>query len=598
MTHDPQKNRRSRGRVTRRILALLTVLALASGTFIPAALAASYTRIGGSGSSWAGNAVNQWVTDIRSQGSTVDYNPSGSSTGRKEFANGLVDFAVSEIPYKGDTADPQDTVFPGFKYSMLPIAAGGTSFMYNLPVNGKRFSELKLTQDALARIFTGKVTRWNDPAIAKTNPGVNLPNQQIRVVVRSEGSGATAQFTLWMKRQFPSYYAELCGKTGGCPNGGATSYFPGQGIANFSAQNGSSGVTTYTANTPYTINYDEYSYALGANFPVAQVGNAAGFFTIPTDTAVAVALTKAKINMDASSPNYLSQDLSAVYTHKDPRVYALSAYTYMLVPAQTRGSFDNSKGAALGNFASYSLCEGQQTMGALGYSPLPMNLVMSAMQQVKKIPGLDSDTGKRLDSTINAAQSSSGNPCNNPTFKPGQDVNNNQLVYTAPFPSGCDAACQAPWRGKNVGYNAGPGAKPGQVAGGSDGPAAAQGPATAQGPGANGAVPQGNSPAATTKRPTAANKPSVSCNRATGQCTDAKGNVLAAEQAQQYLNDAPEASGPGAKAVPLVLAGNTGWGTSQNLLVVAALFLLLLVLTPPLAARYIRSGRRGKGTDS
>jgi phosphate transport system substrate-binding protein len=98
-------------------------------------------RISGNGSSWAGNAINQWVTDVKAQGQTVDYTPDGSSSGRKNFATGLSDFAISEIPFKGDTADKQDTNFPNFAYSMLPVVAGGTSFMYNLQVGGKAVAE-------------------------------------------------------------------------------------------------------------------------------------------------------------------------------------------------------------------------------------------------------------------------------------------------------------------------------------------------------------------------------------------------------------------------------------------------------------------------
>jgi hypothetical protein len=87
----------------------------------------------------------------------------------------------------------------------------------------------------------------------------------------------------------------------------------------------------------FTINYDEFSYAKGVGFPVAQIQNAAGFYTIPTDSAVAVALTQAQINKDKNSLNYLSQDLSKVYGHGDPRTYPISAYSYMIARPSCRG---------------------------------------------------------------------------------------------------------------------------------------------------------------------------------------------------------------------------------------------------------------------
>ncbi len=164
------------------------------------AQAVSYVPISGSGSTWAALAVQDWKAAVKTQGVQVNFNSVGSSQGRKEFAQGIVQYAVSEIPYKGDTADPQDTIFPNFGYSMVPAVAGGTTFMYNLPIGGQRYDNLKLSMSTIAGIFSGQITRWNDQALKTDNPGVALPDQRITVVVRSDGSGATAQFTLWMLR--------------------------------------------------------------------------------------------------------------------------------------------------------------------------------------------------------------------------------------------------------------------------------------------------------------------------------------------------------------------------------------------------------------
>ena len=533
-------------------ITLLLGLGLAFGGTASAS-GAGYERISGSGSSWAGNAVAQWLADVKAQGVTVDYDPTGSSTGRKQFAQSLKQFAVSEIPYTGDTADPQDTTVPTTPYTLMPMVAGGTSFMYNLDIGGNRFTKLNLSQAAVAGIFSGQITRWNAPEIAADNPNVSLPAQQITVVVRSEGSGATAQFTLWMLRQFPAQYQALCATTG-CNPAAATSYFPTNGLTNFVAQNGSSGVTTYTVNTPYTINYDEYSYALQVGFPVANVKNAAGFYTVPTAEAVAVALIQANINTDPASANYLAQDLSGVYNYGDPRTYPLSAYSYFIVPTVERGGFGAAQGATLGYFTQYALCEGQRTMGPLGYSPLPMNLVLAAMTEVRKIPGVDAATLAKLDAVAaGATAAGADNPCNNPTFKPGDDPARNVLVATAKFPAGCDAGCQAPWT--NASTNA-------AVAPAGAGPVAVGGAV---------APPTGTTAVD-------APVPEEVCDPDTGVCATAEATLDSTSSVQ---------------AIPTVLAGQNGWAGPQTLMALVGALLVALVLAPPLVTRLVSKSRRG-----
>jgi len=546
------------------ITAVAAALIVSTSALFAAAFATPTARISGNGSSWAGNAMSDWVSAVKAQGVTVDFTPDGSSSGRKNFAQGLADFAVSEIPYTGDTSDPQDSARPNFKYGLVPAVAGGTSFMYNLPVGGKRFTKLNLSQEALAKIFSGQVTKWNAPVIAATNPGVALPAQRITVVVRSDGSGATAQFTLWMLRQFPGDYAKLCAKTG-CNKSHATSYYPYQGLANFTAQSGSNGVTTYTSNTPYTINYDEYSYALGVGFPVAKIKNAAGFYTVPTDSAVAVALSQAKINMDKTSLNYLSQDLSKVYAYKDPRTYPISAYSYLIVPKQTHGSFNTGKGATLGYFATFDLCEGQRTMGALGYSPLPMNLVLAAMDQVLQVPGVDAATKKQITNTKAGVKSGSSNPCNNPTFRPGDSPSHNVLTDTAPFPAGCNAACAAPWAHKGVAVVTDPNNPNGGSTNGPSGSSTngATDPNNPNGVPSDGSIPSGNQ----------------SCDAATGVCGGQ----------QQAAGD------PNLQNTAAVIDGQGSWGSVQLALFLCALFVILLVLAPPLLARSLDARRKPAG---
>ncbi|KFF59448.1 phosphate ABC transporter substrate-binding protein [Cryobacterium sp. MLB-32] len=409
----------------RALFALTVVLASVLGA-LPAH-AVSYDPITGTGSTWSQNALDQWRKNVASNyGMTVNYSGVGSSAGRRDFVAGNVDFAVSEIPFQTHPEDNSAPEIPSRGYAYMPIVAGGSSFMYNLKIGGVRVSNLRLSGAVITKIFTGVITKWNDPAIQTDNPGLAMPDKGIVPVVRSDGSGSTAQFTLWMSKQHPALWSAFCAKVGrtSC---GLTSQYPTFG--NAKAQSGSSGVAGYVSQDygEGAITYVEYSYALEAGFPVAKVLNAAGYYVEPTADSVAVALLQAQIKTDVAptSPDYLTQVLDGVYNNADARSYPLSSYSYMIVPTAVGGVFTEKKGLTLGAFANYMLCEGQQQAEALGYSPLPMNLVLAGFDQIKRVPGADV-SGVDI------------NKCNNPTFKPGDSPSSNQLAAAAAQPAECD----------------------------------------------------------------------------------------------------------------------------------------------------------------
>ena len=305
--------------------ALLASALLAGVT--PSGAADSHALIQGSGSSWAANAVNQWVADVASQGIQVVYTPDGDAQGRQDFANKTSDFSVTSIGYQGvDPVTGVSDTSNGRNYAYLPIAAGGTSFPYHIILNGHQVRDLRLSGETLTKIFTNQITNWDDPEITKDNNGQALPSLPITPVVQSEGSGATAQLTRYFATEYPSIWNKFS------PNTGMTEYFPRQG--NQIAQNGSNAAMNYIASSSAngSIGYVEYSYALSVNFPVVKMLNSAGYYTLPTQYNVAVALEKAQINMDPSSPDYLLQNLNNVYVDSDPRTYPLSSYVYMIEP--------------------------------------------------------------------------------------------------------------------------------------------------------------------------------------------------------------------------------------------------------------------------
>src|SRR3954453_21227100 len=367
---------------TRLVLAAMAAC-VAGLVLVPApAQAASYVPITGAGSTWSQVAVDAWRADVRASGVVVNYTGSRSPAGRPQYIQGPVDFANTEIPFQNPPEPGQQAEVPSRPYAYLPIVAGGTSFMYNLTVGGQRVTDLRLSGPTLAKIFTGQITRWSDPAIKK-DYGKTLPDIPIIPVVRSDGAGASAQFTLYMQSQTPSVYCPFIRSKlhlGGssCPS---VSFYPAFGSSK--AQNGSNGVANYVSASygAGAIGYVEYAYAKRINFPVVSLLNKAGYFSQPTAGNVAVALTRARINKD------LTQNLQSVYTNPDPRAYPMSSYSYMVVPTTTAAPFNSDKGKTLSTFVNYFLCTGQQKADILGYSPLPKNLVLAGFKQVSRIPG-------------------------------------------------------------------------------------------------------------------------------------------------------------------------------------------------------------------
>jgi hypothetical protein len=173
---------------------------------------------------------------------------------------------------------------------------------------------------------------------------------------------------------------------------------------------------------------------------VVRLENKAGYFTLPTQYNDAVALTQAQINYDKSSPDYLTQDLDKVYTYNDPRAYAMSSYSYMIIPTGTNATETKTSTTAqrqtIADFLYYSICQGQAEMGPIGYSPLPLNLVQAGFGQIAKLkqadPGVDLTN---RDVTT----------CNNPTFDPSaHNLSSNRLAKIAPYPATCNKVGQGP----------------------------------------------------------------------------------------------------------------------------------------------------------
>ncbi|HVY08629.1 MAG TPA: substrate-binding domain-containing protein [Mycobacteriales bacterium] len=525
------------------------------GAAAPASASGSHALVEGSGSSWSANAVNQWIADVHSNGLQVVYNPTGSAQGRVDFANKTVDFSVSDIPYQGvDPVTHASDTSQGRAYSYLPIVAGGTSFPYQLRVNGELVRNLRLSGTTIAKIFTNQITNWDDPAITQDNNGRKFPDLPIIPVVHSEGSGDTAQFTTWLATDYQSIWQPFGGPT-------YTEYFPRQGAQ--VAENGSDSVMNFitSAAANGSIGYNEYSYALGADYPVAKLLNKAGYYTLPNQYNVAVALTKAKINYDKSNPQtYLTQKLDQVYVNPEPQTYPLSSYSYLILPtASNDARMTTAKRQTIADYLYYAICQGQKEMGPIGYSPLPINLVQAGFQQIAKL--------HTADNGVNLTQENVST-CNNPTFIAGHPTEN-YLAKIAPKPAACDKEGAGPCTtevDQELGNPSGghPTSTKGSGAGGSKSASGGKSPTTS-----------GSSPPTATG---GSNQSGGSVPLPTGTSA-ASGGVV--DPGTGAVTDTAATTGT-VSATATTVAASPGHGLDVVLGVIAALLLVVLLVVPPL----------------
>lgn len=274
----------------------------------------------------------------------VDYQSIGSGGGIKAITEQTVDFGASDAPMK----DSELAALPaGTTMLHIPTALGAVVVIYNLP----DVPELQLDSDNVANIFLGKITNWNDPAIAANNPGVSLPDQAVRVVHRSDGSGTTNAFTTYLDTVSTEWKSSVGkGKEVNWPTGiGA----PGN--------DGVAGGVKGDANVG-AVGYVELNYATTAGLTTAKLKNAAGKFVAGSTAGVTAAAEGAAANFPAD----FRQD--PIINGAGDGTYPIASYTFLLVYKEQA---DAVKGQTLVAFIYWALTDGQATEGGLGYAPLP-----------------------------------------------------------------------------------------------------------------------------------------------------------------------------------------------------------------------------------
>ena len=328
---------------TRRVFALAVALALGSAPMLCIS-ARGAEQITGAGSTFVYPVLSKWSSEYsKSNGLQVNYQSIGSGGGIAQIKAGTVDFGASDAPLSASDLNAAGL-------AQFPIVIGGIVPVVNLP--GIQAGQLRLTGAVLADIFLGKIKTWDDPALARLNPGVTLPNTAITVVHRSDGSGTTYNFASYLSKVNPDWKSRI---------GIGTSISWPAGVGG----KGNEGVAAYVERIKGSIGYVEYAYVLQNKMIYTLLQNAAGTYTKPSTDAFQAAA--------ASADWAHAQDFDLVMTDAPGKdAYPIAATTFILMHRQPKNVQASQSALA---FFKWALEHGQQTAESLDYVPLPSSLV-------------------------------------------------------------------------------------------------------------------------------------------------------------------------------------------------------------------------------
>ncbi len=310
--------------------------------------------LNGAGATFPYPLYSKWMAEYNKLHPEVriNYQSIGSGGGIRQITAGTVDFGATDAPMSEEDAKKATG-----KLTHVPTTIGAVVVAYNVP---GVTSTLKLAADVVVDIFLGKIKKWNDPRIVATNEGVKLPDQDISVVHRSDGSGTTAVFTGFLASVSPEFKEKV-------GEGKSVKWPTGLGAK------GNEGVTGQVKTTPGAIGYTELAYASQNKLSVAAIKNQAGEFVEPKTEAITAAASGAQM------PDSLTVSLA---NQPGPGVYPIAAYTYILVYEEAK---DPAKGDALAKFLWWALHDGQKYAADLQYAPLPEQVVKKIEARLKEL---------------------------------------------------------------------------------------------------------------------------------------------------------------------------------------------------------------------
>src|SRR5580692_7595962 len=316
---------------------------------------AAQTTLNGAGATFPNPMYSKWFSEYHKIHPDIqmNYQPIGSGGGIRQVIAGTVDFGATDGPMTDDQLKEAK-----MKILHIPTVLGADVPAYNIP---GVTAELKFTPEALAGIFLGKVTKWNDKAIASVNPGVNLPEKDIIVVHRSDGSGTTYIWTDYLTKVNADWQSQT---------GKGTSVKWPIGLGG----KGNEGVAGSIRQLSGSIGYVELIYAVQNNIPFGSVRNAAGVFLKASLDGVTAAA--------ASAPKMPPDFRVSITDAPGKDAYPISSFTWLLIPQQSK---DAAKGKILADFLNWMATDGQKMTAALSYAPLPESVVQKEKETIKQV---------------------------------------------------------------------------------------------------------------------------------------------------------------------------------------------------------------------
>lgn len=341
--------------MTRNIIGVTMAVTLLAGT-----VSAQNILLNGTGATFPYPMYSKWfdVYHKKFPKLSFNYQSLGSGAGIKQITDGTVDFGASDGPMNDDQLK-QYRDKHGFGVLHFPTVLGADVPTYNLP---GVTAQLNFTPEALAGIFLGKITKWNDPEIAKANAGVKLPGTLIVVVHRSEGSGTTYVWTDYLSKISPEWKTKV---------GTAASVNWPVGLGG----KGNEGVAGQILNTPNSLGYVELIYAIQSKMKYGKVKNSAGVFMDANLASVTAAAQQASKAMP--------DDFRVSITNADGKdIYPISSFTWLLIPEKIA---DPAKKKAITDFLKWMLSDGQSLTAALDYAKLPKPVVDKELKAIAKV---------------------------------------------------------------------------------------------------------------------------------------------------------------------------------------------------------------------
>ena len=328
----------------------LVVIAL----FIWALRAAQAQKLTAAGATFPYPIYSKWFSEYSAAhpGVEVNYQSIGSGGGIKQVCSGVVDFGASDMPMTDELL-----ASCGVKLIHIPTVLGADVPVFNVP----GITDLRFSPDVLADIFLGKITNWNDPRIARDNPGVHLPDQRIVVVHRSDGSGTTFIWT--------DYLSKISKEWASGPGKGTSINWP-TGVGG----KGNEGVAGLVRQLPGSIGYVELIYALQNHINFGAIQNSAGTWLKASIEGVTAAAATAKMPADYRV---------SITNAPGANAYPVSSFTYLLIPTHPT---DMAKERVLKDLLSWCIKSGESEVSTLSYAPLPSNVQEKVLQTIYSLP--------------------------------------------------------------------------------------------------------------------------------------------------------------------------------------------------------------------